>query len=120
SKVLEFTGSKRHLFFVQNGVAETLQSDRTSIGGRNNNYPVFSKKTILLEKGDTIFLCSDGFIDQNGTDGKKYGTKNFKELIVKLSNKEFPQLESVLNDEFAKFKGNEEQRDDVTLIGIKI
>jgi serine phosphatase RsbU (regulator of sigma subunit) len=77
---------------------------------------------IVLQKNSMLYLTTDGYADQfGGEKGKKIGTKSFKELLVRISalpdnEKQKDELVSY----FQKCKGNEEQMDDVTVLGLKI
>jgi len=81
----------------------------------------FTSTKIQLEKGDAIYTFSDGFADQfGGEKGKKYKYLPFKELLVSINEKPFPEQKEILNQEFESWKGNLEQVDDVCIIGIKV
>jgi serine phosphatase RsbU (regulator of sigma subunit) len=67
-----------------------------------------------------IYLSSDGLIDQNGPDHKRFGTPRLLEILN--SNSKEPmhkQKENLLRD-YYKFLASEEQRDDITLIGARL
>ncbi|MFW5793155.1 MAG: tetratricopeptide repeat protein [Bacteroidota bacterium] len=86
----------------------------------------FSHRKIYLNKGDTIYLFSDGIIDQfGGPEGKKFSSKRLKQLISDNADKPMLKqkeiIEKTLDDwqnpvDLEKF----EQVDDITLLGIKI
>ena len=47
----------------------------------------FTTKEFHLEEGDAIYMFSDGYIDQfGGEDGRKFLSKNFKNLLLKISS----------------------------------
>jgi tetratricopeptide (TPR) repeat protein len=81
----------------------------------------FSTKKIQLEKGDTIYLFSDGFADQfGGEKGKRITTKRFKNLILSNSNKKMNEQKQDLENFFNQWKNESAQIDDILVIGIKI
>ncbi len=81
----------------------------------------FTTYEIQLEKGDLLYMFSDGFADQfGGIKGKKFKYKPFKHLLLKNANKPMEEQKKLLNTTFEDWKGNLEQIDDVVVIGIKI
>ncbi|MNY59861.1 hypothetical protein D3C86_1963490 [compost metagenome] len=74
-----------------------------------------------LEKGDRIYLITDGFADQfGGPESKKFKAKNLKELLVQLTHLNFQQQVESLRTAFFQWKGELEQIDDVCIMGIEI
>lgn len=81
----------------------------------------FTNHKIELFKGDQIFLFSDGYVDQFGAEnGKKLKFKNFRNIIFDLQSKSPEDQRSELYTQFRNWKGNEEQVDDVCIVGVKI
>jgi len=76
---------------------------------------------IQLHSGDTLYLFSDGFADQfGGPHNKKYGYTVFRNLLASVSKKPFDKQRDLLWNEFDKWKGEENQTDDVLVMGIRI
>lgn len=94
-----------------------LKADRRSIGGYFDAGP-FTDQQIALEKGDTIFLFSDGYADQfGGPNDKKLGIKNLRQVLLKaVAEEDLHSLEAF----YLQWKGPSEQIDDVSLIGLRI
>ena len=83
----------------------------------------FTNHKIQLNKGDQLYLFSDGFADQFGgptTGGKKFKYKPFKQLLIDNCQLSMTEQKEILEKTFAEWKGNNEQVDDVTVVGIKI
>lgn len=81
----------------------------------------FKTKEIKLNKGDFIYLFSDGFADQfGGEKHKKIGYKSFKNIILENSSKAMAEQEKNINLIFEKWRGNAEQIDDVVIVGLRI
>ena len=73
-----------------------------------------------MEKGDTLYLFTDGFADQfGGPKGKKYKYKQLAEVILNSANKTMPEQKRDLENSFGNWKGNLEQVDDVSILGIR-
>jgi len=81
----------------------------------------FSTHEIQLEKGDNIYMFSDGFADQfGGKKGKKFKYKPFKQLLINNCQLTMKEQKVVLNKAFEEWQGDIEQIDDVVVLGIKI
>jgi serine phosphatase RsbU (regulator of sigma subunit) len=76
---------------------------------------------IQLEKGDMLYMFSDGYADQfGGPKGKKFKYKPFKRLLLENADKPMQEQKEILNKAFEDWKGNYEQVDDVVVVGVKI
>ena len=54
-----FTGSKRPLYFVKDGVIGEVKGDRVSIGGfTSKNRKSFTTQTLYFSKGDMLYLTN--------------------------------------------------------------
>lgn len=74
-----------------------------------------------LEKGDKVFVFSDGFADQfGGEKGKKLMYKHFKHLILNTSHLPMEEQGNKLLQFFTEWKGKYDQVDDVTVLGIEL
>ncbi len=70
---------------------------------------------------DIIYMFSDGYIDQfGGTNRQKFMSKNFKKLILDNYNKPIVEQKKVLENTLTKWQGNNEQVDDILVMGIKL
>lgn len=75
----------------------------------------------MVQKGDTLYLFTDGFADQfGGEKGKKMKSSNFRELLRSVQGKPLTQQKLRLHDAFNEWKNDFEQLDDVCIIGVKI
>lgn len=124
SKELEYAGALRPLWLIRKN-AEALEEykpDKFSIGGAaSETKREFSLHTINLEKGDTFFLSTDGYADQfGGPDGKKFMTRNMKELLFANRNESTNELKTQLQNNFSQWKSDREQVDDILVIGVRI
>ena len=74
-----------------------------------------------LEKGDTIYIFSDGYIDQFGKNNKeKFKTKRFQELLVSITGMPMNEQKNILNNTIEEWRGEVEQIDDILIFGVKI
>lgn len=80
----------------------------------------FTNHEIALKHGDAVFLASDGYEDQfGGPKNKKFMNKRLREILSMHHNSKLAQKFKYLNDEFENWKGDNEQTDDVTILGLK-
>ncbi|MFC2152205.1 SpoIIE family protein phosphatase [Bacteroidota bacterium] len=124
SNKITFSGAKRPLFIFRNKTSEfdEIKGDRISIGGANkkNETEKFNNHIIDIEKGDILFLSSDGLTDQNNAERKRFGSNRLREIILNNISESMEKQKEIIEKELNDFQQDEEQRDDITLIGIKI
>ena len=84
-KTVEFAGAFRPLLLLRNGELQEVKANRFPIGGGGGyTKTIFTNNRVDIEKGDIVYMFSDGFPDQiGGKSGKKLMTKKFKELLLK-------------------------------------
>ncbi|NNF02421.1 MAG: SpoIIE family protein phosphatase [Bacteroidia bacterium] len=119
---IEYAGANRPLWLIRNNEVIISKADKMPIGGlqlgTRGNY---SNIKIDLQKGDSIYTFSDGYADQFGGDqNKKFMTRKLRELLLEIHTKPFSDQKRILDEKFEAWKGNNEQIDDVLVIGIKI
>jgi len=119
---LRFAGAKRPAYLQRNNASEleTLSGTRRAIGGmlRKKAKP-FSEEEVKVGAGDVLYLFSDGYIDQNGPEKSKIGTLYFKN-ILSTSGKSLSEKYFALVSELDEAMADYPQRDDITVVGIKI
>ncbi|OJJ17988.1 hypothetical protein BKI52_29480 [marine bacterium AO1-C] len=115
---LLFAGAKRQIYYLKNEHAEVLKikGSRYSIGYAD---PIFEQKSFVIEKGDMLYLSSDGYVDQNNARRKKFGSKRFEKLLLEIQNLPLKKQEEVLSQRLEVHMTGVEQRDDILIIGIK-
>lgn len=118
---LNYATAMRSVYKTGKNSFNECKGDKNPIGGNTEFNFEFSTHVIPLEKGDAIYLSTDGFADQfGGSDGKKFMTKNMKELIISVKDRSMEEQYGLFKNAFLGWKGNFEQVDDVTVMGIKI
>ena len=125
SRLVEFAGANNPLW-ISKGESTTAESiieikgDKQPIGSFEHRKP-FTNHSIQLEKGDSIYMFTDGFADQfGGEKGKKFKYKPFRKLIAENSNLPMEQQRTHLDYSFEKWRGEFEQVDDICLIGVRL
>jgi serine phosphatase RsbU (regulator of sigma subunit) len=124
STMVTFSGAKRPVYIGRksNIDLEVLKPDRKSIGGHQptKRFIEFNDQTIKLEKGDEMFLFSDGIVDQNDPYRKKFGRARLENILKSFVDEDVSKQKEILEEKLNLFIQDEEQRDDITLTGFKI
>lgn len=115
-----FSGARRPLLhFSRNGSFKLYKTSMESIGGHTHKKN-FTNITFKLEKGDSLYLYSDGIVDQfGGPQMKKIMTKGFIQLIGESLHMNMNDQCNYLNTSFENWHGNASQIDDVLVIGVR-
>jgi serine phosphatase RsbU (regulator of sigma subunit) len=117
---LQYAGAHNPLWIIRNGELLETKANKQPIGKFDNPEP-YTTHTIELQKGDSVYIFSDGFADQFGGDnGKKLKTANFKKLLLSIQKENMQKQKELIDEAFESWKGNIEQLDDVCVIGVKI
>ncbi len=121
---IEFSGAKNNLLYISktDGKIQSLLGDRTSIGGKSRIKITndFKNHTVQLQKGDLLYLLTDGIIDTANKDRKRFGNKNVKSILVHNHSLSMEAQQQCLEDTLEKYQEGTEQRDDITVLGIKL
>ena len=120
-KYLEYAGSNRPLYLVRNGVVKHFRPDRMPIGIYEQEPIPFTNHGINLEKGDSIYLFSDGYVDQlGGALRKTFRVINFRKLLLKIQDRPMEKQKTILIEKLAAWQGDVEQIDDVLVMGLRL
>lgn len=118
---LHFAGAFRPMIILRKDQVIELKASRYPLGFYNDVDKIFEEHVIMLQPNDCLYLFTDGFIDQfGGSNNKKLNKRNFKELLRTASSMNLADQESYLDYSFNNWKQEEEQTDDVLIVGIKI
>lgn len=118
---VRYAGANRPLWLIRDNELIQYSPDKMSIGGNNYSDYEFTEITIPLQKGDTIYLFSDGYPDQFGGErNKKFMTKNLKQLLLEITHLSAKEQEAILQTSLQNWKGSFPQIDDIILVGIKL
>jgi serine phosphatase RsbU (regulator of sigma subunit) len=118
---LEFAGANLPVWIVRQDELIELKGDRFPIGIHYGQEKPFTIQSINLEVGDWIYLFTDGFADQLGGElGKKYLSKNFKNLLLSTSKLTSKEQHESIRTEFNHWKNQLDQLDDVLVFGLRV
>lgn len=120
--MLEYSGAYNPMWLIRNGNLIEYKADKFPVGAFvDNEIRIFKNHEIPVQKGDMIYLFSDGYADQfGGPDGKKFKYKALQKLIMETYSKPGRVQKEIFEKTFEDWMGRLEQVDDVLLIGVCI
>lgn len=137
--MLEYAGVYNSVWIVRKNMAQTFKindermkffgdhmleilPDKLQIGNNEGGITdTFTNHKIQLQKGDYVYLYSDGFADQfGGPHGKKFKYKNLKEVLISISHLSGEEQHKELDKIFEEWRGGHEQIDDILIMGVAV
>ena len=117
---LDYSGANNPLILIRDKQVIQVEADRQPIGAYIKPED-FTNHTLDIQKGDMIYIFSDGFADQfGGRKDKKYLRPKFYEFLRSISTLPTQQQHQALETEFDSWKGENEQIDDVCVMGVRV
>ncbi len=115
-----FSGARRPLYILNSKGIEMIRGDRKTIGGRYNAVQDFTNKEIILNRGDRIYLTTDGITDQNSPERENFGINRLMEILSRTYNMPLEKQKQSLEEELIGFMKYQKQRDDITVLGVQL
>lgn len=72
-----------------------------------------------MEKGVSYYLFSDGYVDQFGSNGRKFMKKNFKKLLLDIQEYPMAKQKDILEETIRQWMGDTPQIDDILVMGLR-
>jgi len=126
TKTIQYSGAYNPLYLLSNNTKELteIKPNRMPVAIYEDMEP-FTNHVIQLQKGDILYLASDGYEDQfGGPKGKKFFSKYLKQLLTENCHKSMIEQKELLDENIENWKNaygeKYEQTDDITIVGIKI
>jgi phosphoserine phosphatase RsbU/P len=122
-KKVEFAGANNPLIFIRENNLTRYKADRFPIGAFEGDKKLqkFKNNVIELQDGDCLYLSSDGYADQfGGPANKKFMFRNFEELLLEIHNLPMNDQKDILQRRFNEWRGDNDQVDDILVMGIRI
>ncbi|MBI3519705.1 MAG: SpoIIE family protein phosphatase [Bacteroidetes bacterium] len=118
---LTYASARMRAFIVRNGSIMLLEKEKCSIGTLSGDDFKITNQTVQLQKGDCLYIASDGLSDQlGGVRNKCIGFKSIREIVQTLDGISMQEQKKILEKELITWQGNNEQTDDITVFGIRI
>lgn len=136
NETLEFSGANNPLYLLrptaisaenfpisltENGYnLIEIKADKMAIGGVENTKK-YQTHFLQLQKGDAVYLFSDGYADQfGGPKSKKFMYKQFKQLLASVQEQSMDEQKDILHKTIIDWRGNLDQVDDICIMGVRI
>lgn len=118
---LQIAAAHNPVWIIRKKELMEIKGDKMPVGKHDRDQVSFTLHTIQLEPGDVVYTLTDGFADQFGGDeGKKFMSKNLRELLLANAHLPMESQKQLLETTFKNWLGNLEQVDDVTIIGVRV
>ncbi len=118
---LQYAGANNSLYLIKDGNFNEIKADKMPIGYYPNEKPSFTNHEIQLNKGDTLYLFSDGFMDQfGGKQGFKFMTARFQQLLLDINIRPMELQEVLIEEELDRWMVGWEQTDDILVMGVRV
>ncbi len=122
TKTIYYSGAMRKALVVSDKSTKVLKGCPYSIGGwqmeSNRQYGSIKYK---YNKGDMLYLGTDGFQDQKGGKSlKRYKASSLHRFIADNSTHPMSAQKELLNTELKQWMGTNKQTDDICIIGVRL
>lgn len=119
---LQYAGAYNPLYIIRKGELLQTKADKFPIGlFLGEEKKKFTNHVIQLEKGDSVYIFSDGYADQfGGPNGKKFMANHFRELLLKVHSEPIDKQKDILNKTIEEWRGPLDQVDDILVIGVRL
>jgi serine phosphatase RsbU (regulator of sigma subunit)/ligand-binding sensor domain-containing protein len=117
---LKYAGANNPLWLIRKGEIIETKANKQPIGKFDTPLP-YTTHTFELQKEDSVYIFSDGYVDQfGGVKGKKFKAKAFRTLLLSVQDQSMEKQKIIIDEAFENWRGNVEQVDDVCLIGVRV
>lgn len=122
TSMLRYSGAYQSLFMVRDKELTEYKGERFSLGGTfKHKNKEFTEYQIQIKKGDSLYMLTDGFVDQfGGPKNKKFTRKRLMSLLMEVQGKSMYDQEMAIKSSLQDWKGTYEQVDDILVMGVKI
>ena len=81
----------------------------------------FTVKEIQLLPNDSFYLFSDGYVAQTSEEkNEKFKLLRFKDELLAIQDKPMAEQKDIIENTFDSWKGNQDQVDDILVIGVRV
>lgn len=118
---LEFAAANNPLYLIREGKLSQVSADPFAIGGFDPGTKHYTNHKVQLQKGDCIYIFSDGYADQfGGMKGKKFMYKQFRDMLLEICTLPMNEQCKYLDQTIENWRGTFEQVDDMLVIGVRV
>jgi serine phosphatase RsbU (regulator of sigma subunit) len=118
---LEYSGAQNPIYVIRDNELIVLEGEKRSIGTESKEHRLFASQTFKCQPNDMLYLFSDGLSDQfGGPKNKKFMRKQMKEMLLHIAHENCSEQKKHIEETILNWKGQEEQTDDILLMGIRL
>jgi ligand-binding sensor domain-containing protein/serine phosphatase RsbU (regulator of sigma subunit) len=118
---VRFASAMRPLIIFRNGEELYTKGSKVSLGSEATDDQEFTVDEVLLNKGDIIYMFSDGYPDQfGGPLGKKFKMVRLKNMLKEIHRMPMDDQLIQIRTNFELWKEGYDQVDDLLFMGIKL
>lgn len=118
--VMTFSGAKTVIYCSIDKKLQKLNGNKSFIGGLSRKEKEFTNQIINLKQNDIIYCLSDGYADQNNENRQSIGNAILTNLLQEIQELPLEEQQKLLLQFLAQHQGKEQQRDDITVVGLKM
>lgn len=116
---VQWSGAYNPLWYFKANELIEIKADKQPIGKYDDPKP-FATHTLQLTPNTNLYMFTDGYADQFSPADKKMTKKKFKEIVISSQGRTLNEQKQIIDDFFINWQGNNEQIDDVLVIGIRV
>jgi len=121
TNVCKYAGAKTPLHIVDGDELSIIKSDRANVGYiRTKIAQTYTEYDVEIKEGTKLYITTDGIIDELNNGDNPYGKTRFHSMILENKDKPFMEQKSLLLEDFNVHRGNMEQIDDMTILGLEV
>jgi len=116
---MEFSGAFLPVYIVRDDKLIEIKGDKQNVGQLFNAVS-FNRSRYKLQKGDILYLFSDGYADQfGGPDNKKFKYRRLRHILLTISKYPLADQQRILDETIISWMGDCEQIDDMMILGVR-
>ena len=121
NRTVTFSAANKSMLLLRNGEVTELLGDPEAIGGEDQSTDAsYSNQKVTLEKGDALYLFTDGITKQlGGKTAEPFNLKRFSQALEGAHDRSMSEQATVLEQRFNAWVGAQAQQDDVLVIGMR-
>jgi serine phosphatase RsbU (regulator of sigma subunit) len=118
---ISFAGAKIPLYYYSETTGfQMVKGNKKSLAGVYTDVLTFDQHEIILPQGAILYMATDGYADQNDDQRRKIGMKDFQQILASFVHESLAIQEEKLKSSLEIHQSGVEQRDDITVLGLKI
>jgi len=119
TREMEFSGAFLPVYIVRDDKLIEIKGDKKNVV-QSFAMVSFNRSTFRLQKGDILYLFSDGYADQfGGPENKKFMYRRLRHLLLTISKYPLPDQERIIDETIASWMGGHDQIDDMMILGVR-